>query len=497
MAGKKKVQDNSSSMAEAIKELMESNGYSPDAVKKVIEDMLKAAYKRAHGTNENAVVVFDEDESGIPKDVTLYSRKEVVDGVYDPVSEIELDEARELSPDCEIGDELDIPEDPKSYDRSAVTTGKQSGHQGLNESYKNTLYNEYKDKVGGIIIGYFQRERNGTIYVDLGKVEGVLPVKYQSPREKYEKGERIRALVVDISKTNNGIQLILSRSAPELVRSILESEVPEVLDGTVEINKIVREAGYRTKIAVSSAREDVDPVGACVGLKGVRIQNVIHELLGEKIDVLRYDPEPTVFIKNALSPAEVGRVIILDQDKKQALAIVPDSQFSLAIGKQGLNVRLANRLCDWNIDVKTEEQAAELDLSEIATRQNAQSLFNDNYEEIATIAELPGVDERVAALLKEAGIEDVQKFVDDYESINVEGVSKEDLEKINELINQNVEFVEEDEAEESAPQSESNEQADSEAEEEYRCPECGAVITLDMTHCPKCGVEFEFKEDEE
>ncbi len=487
MAGKKKVQSNSASMAEAIRELMEERNLSPESVKQTMEVMLKAAYKRAHGTNENAVVVFDEDESGIPTDVTLYSRKEVVDGVYDPVTEIELEEARQLSPDCEVGDELDIPEDPKSYDRSAVSTGKQLGHQGLNESYKDNLYNEYKDKVGGIIIGYFQRERNGTIYVDLGKVEGVLPVKFQSPREKYEKGERIRALVVDISKTANGIQLILSRAAPELVRSILETEVPEVLDGTVEINKIVREAGYRTKIAVSSAREDVDPVGACVGLKGVRIQNVIHELLGEKIDVLRYDPEPTVFIKNALSPAEVSRVIILDQDKKQALAIVQESQFSLAIGKQGLNVRLANRLCDWNIDVKTEEQAAELDLSEIATRQNAQSLFNDDYDEIASIVELPGVDQRVAALLKEAGIEDVQKFVDNYESINVEGVSKEDLEKINELINQNVEFVEE-----GAP-----EQASSEGAEEYQCPECGAKITLDMTHCPKCGVEFEFKEDEE
>ena len=497
MAGKKKVQDNSSSMAEAIKELIEERGLSPDAVKLAVENMLKAAYKRAHGTNENAVVTFEEDESGIPTDVTLYSRKEVVDGVYDPVTEIELEEARQLSPDCEIGDELDIPEDPKSYDRSAVSTGKQQGHQGLNESYKDNLFNEYKDKVGGIIIGYFQRERNGTIYVDLGKVEGVLPVKYQSPREKYEKGERIRALVVDISKTPSGIQLILSRSAPELVRSILEAEVPEVLDGTVEINKIVREAGYRTKIAVSSAREDIDPVGACVGLKGVRIQNVIHELLGEKIDVLRWDPEPTAFIKNALSPAEVGRVIILDQDKKQALAIVPESQFSLAIGKQGLNVRLANRLCDWNIDVKTEEQAAELDLSEIATRQNAQSLFNDDYEEIATISELPGVDERVAGLLKEAGIEDVQKFVDNYESINVEGVSKEDLEKINELINQNVEFVEDNAQEQAPSQNAEAERASSEDSEEYHCPECGAVITLDMTHCPKCGVEFEFEEDEE
>ncbi len=490
-----------SEMAEAIRELIEQKGLSPESVMLTIENMLKAAYKRTYGTNANAVVVFEKDENDIPVDVTIYSRKEVIDGgediddVFDPVMEVPLGYARKLSPDCEIGDELDIPEDPKTFERSSVSTGKQTAHQGLNESYKDNLYNEYKDKVGGIIIGYYQRERNGTIYVDLGKIEGVLPQKYQSPRERYEKGDRIRAYVADISKNANGIQLILSRSAPELVRSILETEVPEIADGSVEITKIVREAGYRTKIAVSSQREDIDPVGACVGLKGVRIQNVIQELLGEKIDVLRYDSNPVIFIKNALSPAEISRVIILDEDKKQALAIASETQFSLAIGKQGLNVRLANRLCDWSIDVKTEEQAAEMDLSEFTSRQNAQNLFRDDEDEIAKISALPGVDVRVADLLKAAGIEDVSQFVDNYDSISVEGVSKEDLEKLNALINENIEFVDEEETpvQGETAQGESN-AAD---EEEYFCPECGAKITLDMTHCPKCGVEFEFQEDEE
>ncbi|MBD5436932.1 MAG: transcription termination/antitermination protein NusA [Treponema sp.] len=490
-----------SEMAEAIKELVEQKGLSAESVMSTIESMLKAAYKRTYGTNANAVVVFEKDENDIPVDVTIYSRKEVIDGgediddVFDPVTEVPLGYARKLSPDCEIGDELDIPEDPKTFERSSVSTGKQTAQQGLNESYKDNLYKEYKDKVGGIIIGYYQRERNGTIYVDLGKIEGVLPQKYQSPRETYEKGDRIRAYVADISKNGNGIQLILSRSAPELVRSILETEVPEVADGSVEIAKIVREAGYRTKIAVSSQREDIDPVGACVGLKGVRIQNVIQELLGEKIDVLRYDSNPVVFIKNALSPAEISRVIILDEDKKQALAIASESQFSLAIGKQGLNVRLANRLCDWSIDVKTEEQAAEMDLSEFTSRQNAQNLFRDDDDEFAKISGLPGVDERVADLLKAAGIEDVRQFVDNYDSISVEGVSKEDLEKLNALINENIEFVDEEQSPEQGEVAQTeNNAAD---EEEYFCPECGAKITLDMTHCPKCGVEFEFQEDEE
>ena len=253
-----------SEIGEAIRQLMQEKGISEDSVKITIENMLKAAYKRTYGTADNAIVVFEDDLS----DVKIYSRKQVVDGVYDPVTEIELEEAVALNPECEVGDEIDIQEDPKTFGRSAVATGKQTAHQGLNDSFKDNLYNEYKDKIGEIIIGYYQREKNGNIYVDLGKVEGVLPAKFQSPREKYEKNERIKALIVDIKKTSSGIQIVLSRSDPEFVRSIVELEVPEIYDKTVEIYKIVRDAGYRTKIAVYANREDVDPVGACVGLKG-------------------------------------------------------------------------------------------------------------------------------------------------------------------------------------------------------------------------------------
>jgi len=498
-----------SEMAEAIRQLIQEKGYSEDSVRQTIERALKAAYKRTYGTDENAIVKFNEDMS----DVAIYSRKVVIDGVYDPVKEIELEEAKTLAGDeVEEGDEIDILEDPKSFERSAVATGKQTAHQGLNETFKSSLMNDYKDKIGEIIIGYHQRERNGNIYVDLGnagRLEGVLPVKFQSKLEFYEKGDRIKALIVDVKPTNSGIQLVLSRSDPKLVSSILEKEVPEINDGTVEIQKIVRDAGYRTKIAVSTKREEVDPVGACVGLKGVRIQNVIRELLNEKIDVLRYDDDPAVFIKNALSPAQVERVVIMDAEKRQALAIVEDSQFSLAIGRQGQNVRLANRLCDWNIDVKTIEQAEEIDFSNVNTVQNARSLFNDDEEvdEITTVAELPGVDTAIAELLKANGIEEIQDFVEAYDdnSINIEGVTKEDLDKINDLINENVEFVEEgsEETEEGTSEGQAEETTDEESaaeqtdEEEYFCPECGAKITLEMTQCPNCGVEFEFAEDEE
>ena len=486
-----------SEIGEAIRQLMQEKGISEDSVKITIENMLKAAYKRTYGTADNAIVVFEDDLS----DVKIYSRKQVVDGVYDPVTEIELEDAVALNPECEVRDEIDIQEDPKTFGRSAVATGKQTAHQGLNESFKDNLYNEYKDKIGEIIIGYYQREKNGNIYVDLGKVEGVLPAKFQSPREKYEKNERIKALIVDIKKTSSGIQIVLSRSDPEFVRSIVELEVPEIYDKTVEIYKIVRDAGYRTKIAVYANREDVDPVGACVGLKGNRIQNVIQELLGEKIDVLKYDSDPTVFIKNALSPAEVSKVIILDADKKQALAIVPDTQFSLAIGKQGQNVRLANKLCDWTIDVKTEEQAADMDLSEVVSRQAALNLFKDDEDsdDDNKIVSLPGIDERTAEILKENGIVDIQQFVDAYEEgtlDGIDGLSKNDIEAVNTIISENVEIVEEGEEKSAAEDASADVQNEGSDEDEYFCPECGAKITLDMTHCPKCGVEFEFTEDE-
>ncbi len=490
-----------SEMAEAIRALIDEKGYSEASVKQIIENALKAAYKRTYGTSDNAIVKFAEDMS----DVSIYSRKTVVDGVYDPVTEIELEEAKQLSDEVEVGDEIDILEDPKSFARSAVSTGKQTAHQGLNETVKDSLYNQYKDKVGELINGYIQREKNGNLFVDLGnggRLEGFLPSKYQSPRETYEQNDRIKAVIVELKKTQTGLQLVLSRSDPRLVEITMELEIPEIADGTVKIEKCVRDAGYRTKMAVSTTREDVDPVGACVGTKGARIQTVIRELLGEKIDVLRYDPNPAEFIKNALSPAQVDRVVILDEAKKQALAIVDESQFSLAIGKQGQNVRLANRLCDWSIDVKTQEQCEGMDLSEKATTQAALNLFKNDEEQdedITTIAELSGVDERIADILKANGIEDIVQFMETYDNGSlekIEGLKKEEIDAVYNLIKENVEFVDED-GKEVVPVAPEESEPEHHEEEKYYCPECGAEITLDMDHCPKCGIEFEFTEDEE
>ena len=506
-----------SQLAEAIHQLIQDKGLTEEAVLKTVENTIKAAYKRAYGTSDNCYVEFEDDLS----DVSVYSRKVIVDGVYDPVTEIELEEALQMSPECEVGDEIDILIDPKDFELSAVQTGKQTARQSLSEIQKDTLMAEYKEKMGEIIIGYYQRERNGNIYVDLGKVEGILPVKFQSPREVYHKNDRIKALIIDVKKTHAGLQVVLSRTDPEFVRSIVELEVPEIYDNTVEIFKIVREAGYRTKIAVFSHREDVDPVGACVGLKGVRIQSVIRELEGEKIDILRYDPDPRIFIKNALSPAEVTGVVILDEEKRQALAIVPESQFSLAIGKQGLNVRLANRLADWNIDVKTEEQYEDFDSLLAESRKAAHDLFaaSDEVYEIASLAELPGADQKIVEVLASHGISDIQDFIaakDEGSLSAFEDLSSEDIDKIGALIEQTVEFVEEANQVQDGDENEQPEQAqetgdaesaevqepfaaqDTEDEEVYECPECGAKITTDMTNCPNCGIGLSFEyEDEE
>ena len=491
----------SSQMAEAIRQLQD-NGYTKEAVLSTIENMLKAAYKRTFGTNVNAVVQFNEDET----DVAIYSRKVIVDGVYDPVTEIELEDAKLLSEECEIGDEIDILIDPaKDFDRSAVQTGKQSAHQSLSEIQKDSLYAEFKDKVGEIIIGYYQREKNGNIFVDLGKVEGILPAKNQSPREVFHKNDRIKALISELRNTRSGLQVVLSRTDPDFVRSIIELEVPEVYDKTVEIHKIVREPGYRTKIAVYTHKPDIDPVGSCVGPKGVRIQNVIKELEGEKIDILKYAPDPRVFIKNALSPAEVTVVKILDEEKKQALAVVPESQFSLAIGKQGLNVRLANRLADWTIDVQPENQCEELDAILEESRKAAQNLFNNSeYEEITNLSDVEGISVEILEKLKSAGIETIEQFDNaDAEGklSEIEGLSEEDIVTVQNALDDAANYEEEGAVEsyssEEIDDTEETQEVDSD-DEEYECPECGAKITIDMTVCPNCGIglSFEFEDEE-
>ncbi|MGC9313082.1 MAG: transcription termination factor NusA, partial [Sediminispirochaetaceae bacterium] len=478
-----------SGLTDAIRGLVQDRGIPEELVRKTIEDFLLAAYKKKYGTVENAVVRFSEDGS----EVSLFSQKKIVDEVEDPVTEIELNEALEYNDECEIGDELLIEVNPKNFDRIAVQSAKQKAKQTLKEIQKDTLYSEFKDKEGEMIIGYYQRERNGNIFVDLGKTEGIMPKRYQSPREVYRPNDRIKALIYEVTKSPSGLQIVLSRTHTEFVKRIFELEVPEVYDRTVEIFKIVREPGYRTKLAVYSNREDIDPVGACVGMKGVRIQAIVRELEGEKIDILKYDTDPRFFIKNALSPAEVENVFILDEAKRQVLAVVKENQLSLAIGKQGLNVRLANRLVDWNIDVKTEEQFSEMDISE-KSKKELHALFGEieNEEEITRIAELPDISERLAQILYENGIELIESLIQltPEEMARLEGITAQDVVTIQSIISEDLDIIEEseedieeeeyeeatEEAEESgeaAFEEEKYAEEEPAAEEVYECTECG------------------------
>jgi N utilization substance protein A len=502
----------SSEMAIAIKQLVQERGISEELVRKTIEESLIAAYKRKFGTADNAVVRFSDDGT----EVTIFAQKRIVDELSDPVEEISLEEALTFNDECEIGDELLIEINPREFDRISIQSAKQRTKQTLREIQKDTLYSEFKDKVGEMIIGYYQRERNGTIYVDLGKTEGILPKRYQSPREIYHANDRVKALIYEVTKGPTGLQIILSRTHTDFVKRIFELEVPEIYDRTVEIFKIVREPGYRTKIAVYSNRDDVDPVGACVGLKGVRIQAVVRELEGEKIDVLKYDPDSHNFVKNALSPAGIAHVVLLDEFKKQALAVVEEGQFSLAIGKQGLNVRLANRLVDWNIDVKTEEQFAEMDIAADVKRA-VSALFGDvKEEEITKISELPDIPDPILDILKRNGLDLLEDLVSmDKDALSaLAGMTEENAQILLKIIEDSIEIVdeqaseeqpskvEEEEVEEAveAEKVEEKEEAAFEAEEEeevYECPECGTVITVDMVSCPNCGVGLSFEVEEE
>jgi len=500
-------------MSEAIRQLSQERGLSEELIQRTIENMLLAAYRKRYGTDENAIIRIDEDGQ-----VTILSKKRVVenDDLWNPVDEIELNEAKELNPDADVGDEILVPIDTKEFGRQSIQLAKQTAHQSIREIQKDGLYAEFKDKVGEIIVGYYQRERNGTIYVDLGKVEGVLQKKYQSNRETFHVNDRIKALIKEVNKTPSGLQIVLSRTDPEFVRAIFELEVPEIYDKTVEIHKIVREAGYRTKLAVYSNRDDVDPVGACVGLKGVRIQAVIKELEGEKIDILKYDPDPRHFIKNALSPAEVRDVIILSEKSKKALAVVSDSLLSLAIGKQGLNVRLANKLTDWMIDVKTDAQFAEMDIAAESKRAVKELFGEGETEEFSRISELPGVDPAVAQALLDNGIDYIVDFLDlSKEQLDaMENISDEQIAVLRSLIDDSVEILEE-EAEDSAGTEFAGDavlagdhrasgSGGEENTEEIECPECHEKFVLEMDgfsggtiNCPNCGAELELIEKEE
>ena len=336
---------------DAIYDLEKEKGISKDILIEAIESALVSAYKKNYGTSQNVRVNIDREEG----DIDVFMRMDVVEEIEDELTQISLEEAQEIDPRYEVGDVVEYQVTPKDFGRIAAQTAKQVVVQRIREAERGMVFDNYIERQGEMVTGVVQRISNGTIFFDMGKTEALLPVTEQVPGEKYNVNDRIKVYIMDVKKTAKGPQVFLSRSHPAIVKRLFELEVPEIQDGTVEIKSIAREAGSRTKMAVYTEDENVDPVGACVGNRGVRVQAVVDELFGEKIDIITWSDDPKVLIKNVLSPAKVEEVII-DDDEKSALAIVPDYQLSLAIGKEGHNVRLAARLCGWKIDIKSHSQ---------------------------------------------------------------------------------------------------------------------------------------------
>ena len=340
----------------ALKEIVKDKGISEDLLFTTIEDALVAAYKKNYAgptsSAQNVKVTIDR-ETG---EIHVYSQKVVVEEVFDNVTEIGLEEAQEIKPTYDLDDVVDFEVTPKNFGRVAAQLAKGVVTQRIREAERSIIYNEYKEKEYDIITGTVLREDKGNVFVNIGKLETAIGPNEQIPREKYKFNEKIKLYVVEVKNTSKGAQIIVSRTHPGLVKRLFELEVPEIYEGVVEIKSISREAGSRSKIAVVSHDENVDPMGACVGPKGARVQNIVNELKGEKIDIIKWSKNPEEFIENSLSPAKVLSVTV-DEDKKSAKVIVDDSQLSLAIGKEGQNVRLAAKLTNWKIDIKSKSQA--------------------------------------------------------------------------------------------------------------------------------------------
>ena len=370
-----------SDLAKMIEQVSREKGVDPRVLISALEEAVKAAARKKHGPDYELEVSYNE-EAG---EIEVFEFKEVVEEVSNKHLEVSLDEAKQLDPESEPGDSLGIKMDTDTFGRIAAQSAKQVIMQRLKEAERDIVYDDFKDRRGEIINGIVQRFDRGAIIVNLGRTEAELPAKEQVPRELYKQGDRIRAYILEIRQFSRGPQIILSRTHPNFVAALFENEVPEIAEGIVEIVQVSREPGSRSKIAVKSRDSDVDPVGACVGMKGRRVQAVVQELRGEKIDIVPYDSDPAKFICNALAPAEITRVIV-DENNRSMEVVVADDQLSLAIGKKGQNVRLASRLTGWRLDV----------VGETAYNKNLKDGFR-------SLLDLPGVGERLATELHEEG----------------------------------------------------------------------------------------------
>jgi N utilization substance protein A len=410
----------STSIAQNIEALCQEQGIDRELVVEAIKEAVRAAAKKQFKGGEDIQVDWSP-ESGLE----LSASKVVVDDVADPSTELSIEEARELGGDeVEIGDALLLPMPMEELGRIAAQTAKQILFQKVRDAVRSNVYEQYIDRVGELVNGFVKRFERGNMIVDLGNLEAILPRSQQSRGEQWNQGERIRVVITNVSKESKGPQIEVSRTSPELLERLFEMEVPEIYDGTVVIKSCVREPGERAKIAVVSNERDVDPVGACVGMKGSRVQAIIRELRGEKIDIIEWSEEPSVFAANSLSPAKVNQVRITDIENRQMEVIVNEDQLSLAIGKRGQNVRLATKLVGWNIDIRSEEELKK----EVAEQMGAMIASGAP----VPLAAIQVVSAQQAETLGEHGVTDIDGLVNTSVDDLVEflDVSLDEAEKI-------------------------------------------------------------------
>jgi N utilization substance protein A len=394
-----------------IDQVAKDRGVDSAEIIAALEEAMKQAARRERGLETEIEARFNEDLG----EIELFEFREVVEDVQDESRQITLDRAREFDPDAEIGDEIGVKLDTSKFGRILAQTAKQVIIQRIREAERDTVYEEYKDRASEIVNGIVRRFEKGSIIVDLGRAEAVLPLKEQVPRENYRPNDRVRAYVLEVNKNTKGPQIVLSRTCIEMLTKLFEQEVPEIYEGIVTIQSAAREPGGRSKIAVVSRDSDVDPVGACVGMKGSRVQAVVQELRGERIDIVPWSADPARYVCSALSPAAVSKVIIDDADRSMDV-IVPDDQLSLAIGRKGQNVRLAVQLTGWKIDIKSESKMRELARwlaeavsvvegcgeadAELLLQQGITSLEDLADCHVEMLTQLPGIDEQGAAAIK-------------------------------------------------------------------------------------------------
>ncbi len=344
----------------ALEELEKTKNVDKRIILEALEKALVKSYQKNYDNNENVDVSID-DETG---EIEVYSLKNVVDEVNEPIAEISKTKAKEIDPKLDLGDICRVKIAPKNFGRVAAQTARNIVIQKIRDAQRDSVYSEYLDRANEIITGVVQREDKFNVYINLDKIEGIIPIKEQVENETYTPNQRIKVLIKEVKNTTKEPQIILSRKDKALVVRLFELEVPEITNGIIEIYGIDREAGSRTKIAVFSNDPEIDSIGACIGFKGSRVNSIVEELQGEKIDIINYDKDIKVFIKNSLSPAEINEVYINDK-KKQSLVVVREDQLSLAIGKEGQNARLAARLTGWKIDIKSQEEFDQLSQEEI------------------------------------------------------------------------------------------------------------------------------------